>query len=149
MFIILEQSQTELFDLKWKKLTKMNILLNERIKQLKLTMAIARNTIIKRYLDSTSLRECAKLLVNSIGIKESVYQEIFALKLLETNEMISLELLKKAIDKLEIDQLMLVIRMKEDTIYGQFATDCYHDMLFDVEEEVLGELKEKIKLDNK
>ena len=149
LFIVLEQSQRELLDLEVKNMNQSNILLKQRIQQVRLTMTVAKNTIIERYLESSSLKECAKLLVGSVGIKESVYQELFTLKLLETNEIISLELLEKAIDKLEIDQLMMVIRMKENTIYGQFATECYHDKLFDVEEEVLGELREKIKLDNR
>lgn len=148
LFVVLEQSQIELLDLETKNMNASNILLKHRIQQVRLTMAIAKNSIIERYLKDTSLRECAKLLINSVGIKESVYQELFTLKLLETNEMISVELLKKAIDKLGIDQLMMIIRMKENTIYEQFATECYHNMIFDVEEEVLGELREKIKLDN-
>lgn len=148
LFVVLEQNQKELLDLEIKSTNQPNTLLKQRIQQVRLTIALAKNTIIERYLENTSLKGCAKLLVSSIGIKESVYQELFTLKLLRANEIISLDLLKKAIDKLEPDQLMMVIRMKENTIYEQVATECYHDMLFDVEEEVLGELREKIKLDN-
>ena len=149
LFVVLEQSQRELLDLETKNMNSSNILLKQRIQQVKLTMAIAKNTIIERYMKDTSFGACARLLIHSEGIKTSVYQELFTSKLLETNEMISLQLLKKAIDKLEVDQLMLVIRMKGNSAYGQFATECYYDMLFDVEEGVLGKLKEKIKLDNK
>lgn len=148
LFIVLEQNQKELLDLEMKQLNRSNSLLRERIKQVKLTIAIIRNTIIERYLDSqVSLRECAKMLIISKGVKESVYQEVFTLKLLGVNEIIPLDLLEKAIDKLEIDQLMRILRTKEDSIYGHFANQSYTEMLFDVENEILEELNQKIKLD--
>lgn len=149
LFAVLEQTQKELMDLELGNQSQDNILRQERIRQLKLTISIIKNIIIDRYLSSnTSLREYAKLLITSSGIKKIIYQEVFTLKLSGTDEIISLDMLKKAIDKLEIEQLMRIMHAKENSIYGDIVNQSYMEMLFNVEEEILGELKQKIKLDN-
>lgn len=150
LFIVLEQNINNLLELEAKQLILRNSLLKERIKQAELTINLAKTTIIERYLNNgISLTEIANLLIKSIGIKENVFQELFTLKLLESNEIISIDLLEKAIDKLDISQLMLIMRTKQNTIYGNIATNKYDKMIFDVEPDVLEEYILKKRLDKR
>ena len=112
-------------------------------------MAIIQNIIVERFLeDSISLVECTRLFIKARGIRKEVYQELFTIKILEADEMLSLDLLEQAMNQLEPEPLMRILRAKENSIYGYLASKTYMKMLFDVEEEVLEELKQKIKIDN-
>lgn len=71
------------------------------------------------------------------------------MKILESDELIDLKLLERAIDKLEMDELMTIIRLKENTVYGVCAVKKYDKMLFDVETDVYDEYVKKKKLDGK
>ena len=154
LFIVLEQNVKELLELEVKQLKSNNVLLTERISQIKLTINIAKTTIIERYLNNNvSIIEIANSLLASKGIKEEIFQELLTLKLLESNEIISVDLLKEAIDKLDTYWLILIIRNKQDTIYGNIAAIMYNEkyeqMIFDVEPEVYQEYVKKIDLDRK
>lgn len=150
LFIVLEQNKKESLELEKKLLNHDNILLRERLKQVNLVISVSKKIIIERYLkDNTSLNRITELLIESTGIKEWVFKDLFVLKILESNEPISLELLQKAIDKLEIEQLMMIIKGKQNTIYEDLATKNCDEMLFDVEQEVLKELELKKRMDRR
>lgn len=150
LFALMEQSKKELDDLEIKLLLSHNQLLIERAKQLQLLLDVSKNVIIKRYLEENiSLSEVAKLLTTSEGVRKDVYKDLFTLKILDTNEIISLDLLKSAVDLLELSDLMTIIRTKKDTIYQKLAMKKYDKMIFDVEPEVYQEYLMKKKLDRK
>lgn len=151
LFVLMEQYTVELEKLENKLLnSKDNLLLKERIKQIKLVIVVARNIIIERYLEAnTSFNETAKLLVESEGIKESVYKELFTLKAIQTDEIISFDLLNLAINKLDISDLMLIIRTRENGICFDLALKRYDEMIFDVEPEVYNEYVMKKVLDGR
>lgn len=68
LFIVLEQNVKELLELEVKQLKSNNVLLKERISQIKLTINIAKTTIIERYLNNNvSIIEIANLLLTSKG----------------------------------------------------------------------------------
>lgn len=150
LFVVLEQNNKELLKLEIKKLTKDTKELRDRIKQLELVVAVARNVIVERYMhDNISITNIANKMLKEKGIKLDVYKEIFTLKILENDEMISLELLEQAIDKLDIGQLTMIIKAKENTIYGDCAIKSYDEMIFDVDEEVYKEYVNKLINDSK
>lgn len=141
LWIVLEQNFRELTTLELKYATTPNKLLKDRIKQIKLVLEVSKNVVVNRYLqDNISLMKIANLLLNSEGIKKKVYQELFTLKVLEKEELISLELLSKVIQELDISELMMIIRNKEDSIYGSLALRRYDELIFDVEPDVYQEL---------
>ena len=150
LFAIWEQNVTELSKLELKRLEKNNNLLNERIKQINLVVSTIKSVLMERYLvDDISLDRVVKYFLNSTGIRENFYKDLFVLKILESDGLIDLKLLERAIDKLEMDELMTIIRLKENTVYGVCAVKKYDKMLFDVETDVYDEYVKKIKLDGK
>lgn len=150
LFVVLEQNNKELLELEVKKLTNDTKELRDRIKQLELMVAVIKNVIVERHLhDNTSITKIANKLVKEKGIKLEVYKELFTLKVLDTNEIVSLELLEKAIDKLDIGQLTMIIKAKENTVYGNCAIKSYDEMIFDVDEEVYKEYVNKLINDSK
>lgn len=150
LFIVLEQNMEELLLLETQLLSCNNLLLSERLKQVKLVIQISKNVIIQRYLDENiSLTKIAKLLVSSHGIKEIVYKEIFTLKIMDSNDFISLNLLEKAIDKLDIEHLILIMKNKENTIYESVAIKKYDKLIFNLDEEVLKDLEKKKRMDRR
>ena len=150
LFLVLEQNLKQLNDLEQKLAIKNNQLLKERIKQVELVVAVSKNVIIERYLEAKiSLTKIAHLLTTSEGIKESVYKELFTLKVLESDDIISIDLLTEAIDKLDISELMMIIRKKPNTVYANVALEKWDEIIFDVEPEVYEEYVLKKKLDGK
>ena len=150
LFVVLEQNNKELIELEIIKLTKPTSLLKEKIKQVELVIAVVKSVIVERYLqDNISLTEIAKRLVKEKGIKQDVYKELFTLKIINTEELISTELLERAIDKLELSQIKMIIRAKEDTIYGKTAIKHYDEMIYDVDEEVYREYVNKRIMDSR
>ena len=149
LFIVLEQNIKELSEIEVSsiKLTKE---LKNRIEQLELVIAVSKNTIIERFLEENiSLTQIAKLLIHSTGIKKSVYKEIFTLMVLKKDEMISIDLLKMAINELDISNLMLIMVSKENELYKELATKKYDEIIFDVEPDVYKELIMKKKMDRR
>ena len=150
LFVVLEQNNKELLKLEIKKLNKDTKEIRDRIKQVELVIAVVRNVIVERYMhDDTPITKIANKIVKENGIKLDVYKEIFTLKVLEKDEMISLELLEKAIDKLDIGQLTMIIKARENTVYGDYAIKSYDEMIFDVDEEVYKEYVNKLINDSK
>ena len=149
LFIVLEQNIKELSEIEVSsiKLTKE---LKNRIEQLELVIAVSKNTIIERFLEENiSLTQIATLLIHSTGIKKSVYKEIFTLMVLKKDEMISIDLLKMAINELDISNLMLIMVSKENELYKELATKKYDEIIFDVEPDVYKELIMKKKMDRR
>lgn len=148
LFLVLEENEKEFSALETKVNSKnMNFIL-ERLKQIRLTISVVKNEIITRYLkDNTSLNSITKLFLSSNGIKKDVYQELFVLKCLTSQEFVDLDLLEKAISLLDPSQLMMLIETKKDSIIGEFANNRYSEMIFEVDDEVKKELLLKIKLD--
>lgn len=150
LFVVLEQNFRELATLELKYTCMPNKLLKKRIKQIKLVLEVSKNVIVRRYLqEDISLMKIAKLLLNNEGIKKEVYQEIFTLKVLEKDEIISLELLSRVIKELDISELMLIIRNKGNSIYGHLALKRYDELIFDVEPDVYQELVMKKRRDRR
>ncbi|MDD6223598.1 MAG: hypothetical protein PUB18_01180 [bacterium] len=150
LFVLLEQNLAQLTNLELKQTTNDHSLLKNRIFQLQFAVSIIRSILIDRYLkEKISLTQIANYLLWATGIREDVYQELFTLKLLESDEFIELTLLEKAIHKLDMEKLMAIIQLKEDTIYGTYAVRRYDEMIFDVEEDVFEEYVKKIKFDEK
>lgn len=149
LFVVLEQNIMQLQELETKKnCCNDNSLLIDRINQIKLTIEIAKEAILSRYLaESLSIMKVAKMLINSSGTEEMIYRELLTIKLLKSDEPISIELLEKAIVKLNSDQLMYIILVKKGTIYGEIALDKYDLNRVDLEEDVAAELEQKIRAD--
>lgn len=150
LFVLLEQNLSELTALEAKYDSIPNRLLKERIEQIKLVLEVSKNVVVNRYLqDNISLMEAANLLLNSEGIQKKVYQEVFTLKVLEKEELIQLDLLSKAIKELDINELMMIICNKENSVYGNLALQRYDELIFDVEPDVYQELIMKKKKDRR
>ena len=150
LFMLLEQRTQELLELELKRTSKDTKELHDRIEQINLVISSIKSIIIERYLtEGISVTKAANLLISSQGYKAMVYKELFTLKVLETNEPISLERLESAIDKLDIEELMTIIRLKENTVYETYAMKRYDKIIFDVEDDVLEEFQKKMKLDRR
>ena len=149
LFLVLEQNQNDLLRLQVKALENKSKLLHDRIIQIKQTIAITENIIIERY-DTTSLKAVIKLLQSSHKeIKKNIYKEIITLKIIDMDELVPIDLLKKTINELEIEQLMRIIKVKEHTIYGKLALNSYDEKCLEVDDEVYKELLVKIKQDRR
>lgn len=151
LFIVLEQNQKELLQLQLKLLDNENILLKTRINQVKYTIAIIENTVTKRFLEENiSLNKLINLLLTSN--KEcygTIYKEAITQKIIESNEAVLLNLLEAAIKHLDVDQLMRIIKAKEDSIYGLMALNSYNEKCLEVDDEVYKELLLKVKQDRR
>lgn len=149
LFLVLEQNQNDLLRLQVKALENKSKLLHDRIIQIKQTIAITENIIIERY-DTTSLKAVIKLLQSSHKeIKKNIYKEIITLKIIDMDELVPIDLLKKTIDELEVEQLMRIIKARENTIYGQLAISSYNQKCLEVDDEVYKELLLKISQDRR
>ncbi len=144
LFLILEQNQKELIQLELKRIEQETKELRDRIRQVKLTISLTKNTIINRYLEELiPLRKVAKLLCNSRGTRHEVYQELFTLRLLEANEFITVDLLQKAIQCLDLDHIMTIMRKK--SIYYEMVGTRFDELIYDVDQEVYENYLEKRK----
>lgn len=151
LFAVLEQNQKELLQLQLKLFDNENILLKTRINQVKYTIAIVENTVVKRFLDENiSLNKLINLLLTTN--KEcyiTIYKEVITQKIIESNETVLLNLLEAAIKHLDVDQLMRIIKAKEDSIYGMMALNSYNEKCLEVDDEVYKELLLKMKQDRR
>lgn len=151
LFVILEQNQKELLKLQILALENKNRVLDDRIVQIKQTIAISENIVVERYLNSNiSIKELIKLFYSATNeFEKNLYREIITSKIIKINELLSLDLLGKIINELEIDQLMRIIKSKEKTVYGQLALNAYNHKCLEVDDEVYKELLMKIKQDRR
>ena len=93
-----------------------------------------------------SITDAAKKLCTAQGLVEKeVYGEVFKLKVLNGDGMISTELSKRAIDRLPVQQLMDIIHLHEHPMYVELASRRFDEIIFDVDSDVLDDIKEKCK----
>ena len=145
LFVVLEQNMKELSSLELNP--KTNEILKKRMEQVELVVSVSRAILVNRYLqDNISLTKIARLVLESEGIRKSVYREVFTLRILEKDEIISFELLEKTINELDISEIMLIMKNR-DSIYKELAIKRYDEIIFDVESEVYEELIIKKRLD--
>ncbi len=151
LFVVLEQNQNELLRLQIKAIDNSHLLLNQRINQVKYTIAIIENTIIERFsCEKITLNKLIELLLDSNNDSRSrIYKELITNKMIDSNELVSLDLLDKVIKLLEVEQLMRIIKARENTIYGQLAISSYNQKCLEVDDEVYKELLVKIKQDRR
>ena len=148
--IILENHTKELELLQSKETHKSSNALINRICYLKYFNDIIENKIIERYLnEKISLNKCAKIILNTTGFKQDIFKKIFTLKVLDNDEFIPLDILQEVINLLDIDQLLIIIHGKKNTIYEELALKKYDELIFRVDEEVLDDLKLKMKIDER
>ena len=134
-----------------KAIDNSHLLLNQRINQVKYTIAIIENTIIERFsCEKITLNKLIELLLDSNNDSKSrIYKELITNKMIDSNELVSLDLLDKVIKLLEVEQLMRIIKARENTIYGQLAISSYNQKCLEVDDEVYKELLVKIKQDRR
>lgn len=149
LFLVLEQNAKELLELEIKKVDKNSIQLQKRINQVKLTISIGKKELINRYLKGNiSLNQVANLVCQSNGIRQDIYKELFTRKVIEENELISVDLLRKVINNLELEQIMTIMQNK-DTIHQEIAEKRFDEIIYDVEKEVMEELEKKKRMDRR
>ncbi len=147
LFPVLEQNQKELLKLEWNRIEHETKELKDRIKQVELTISLVKNTIINRYLEENiSFTKVARLLCKSTGIQKEIYQELFVAKIMNTNELISVDLLNQAISCLDLDQIMKLMR-NQDKIYSDMVESRFDELIYDVDQEVYENYLEKERKD--
>ena len=145
LFLIMKQNLEELSKLEILRIEQDTEEVENRINQVKLTISLSKHIIINRYLEEEiSLTKVAKLLCRSKGIEKEVYQELFTSKLVEANELIALDLLNEAINCLDLDQVMTIMR-KKDTIYSKMVETRFDEFIYDVDTDVYENYLEKRK----
>lgn len=147
LFLTLKETQKELLKLEINYIECPNYLLKTRINQLKFTISSGIKELVKRYLDdSITLENSAKLLIKATSeIEEIVFSKIFVIKVIEGKELISLDLLTSAIDKLELEELVKLVDL--ENTYGKLAKENYIEILFNVGKDIKNEIYLKIKKD--
>lgn len=150
LFLVLEENVNALSALEVKLNNNYNKHLKHQIKITELVIKTIKKEIINRYLkENVSLSKIANLVLNSDGIKKLIYQEIFTLRVIEKDEMISLDVLERVINGLDIDELSLIIREKNSSIYRELSLKRYDEIIFDVDNDVYEEMIMKKRLDRR
>ena len=151
LFTVIGENEKELLLLQIKLLDTKNRLLLERINQIKLTIDIATNTIIEKYVNSNiKLHEIIHLLKSTTNTnKINIYTKLLTIKMIEMDELVALDSLKEVVKMLDIEQLTAIICAKRESIYGRIALEEYHNKCLEVDSEVYKELILKIKQDRK
>lgn len=128
-----------------------NPVLKVEIRNLQILIQTLKGVIVrKNIMRGISITDAAKKLCTAQGLVEKeVYGEVFKLKVLDGDGMISTELSKRAIDRLPVQQLMDIIHLHEHPMYVELASRRFDEIIFDVDSDVLDELDEKIEMDIK
>lgn len=146
LFAILKQRIEEVNILKNKEYK--SSLLETRINDLEAFIRVVKNLLVERFLEENmSLSLCGKKLLDSEGIVQDVYKEVFTLELLEKDELMDINLLVEVVNKLDVDHIQMIMHAKKDTVYEGVATERFNEMIFDVGEDVYNELLEKKDID--
>ena len=147
LMAILKQRQAELESLNKKEITAD---LETRKQELKFIIKVIKDTLVKRYKEENlSFQKIALGVIRKQGIEKDIYRELFILSLMENNSLVDKETLDKAIDELNLDQLLLISNMKQGTIYQKAANNKLDEFWFDVEDDVLDEFVLKKKMDER
>lgn len=150
LFLVLEENVNVLASLEVKLNNNYNMHLKHQIKMTELVIKTVKKEIINRYLkEDIPLNKIANLVLSSDGIKKLIYQELFTLRVIEKDEMISLDVLERVINSLDIDELSLIIRDKNNSVYRILALKRYDEIIFDVDNDVYEEMVMKKRLDRR
>lgn len=151
LFALIKQREQEKIKMEMSYLNSQNPILKVEIRNLQILIQTLKGVIVrKNMMRGISINDAAKKLCKAQGLVEKeVYGEIFKLKVLEGNGVISTELSKRAIDKLPVQQLMDIIHLHEQPMYVDLASRRFDEIIFDVDSDVLDELDEKMKMDIK
>lgn len=150
LFMLLKKSEKELADFRLRMEQGENRHLKARCVELSASICVIQSVIERRLLENgISLMEVSKLVIKSCGALEEVYKEVLKFKIMEGNELVSLDLLEAAVRKLSPDQLVEIIYMGDQTIYGQIASARYDEMLFEVSDDIYAELESKMEMGRK
>lgn len=135
LFVILKKSEEELEEINSK--TNINDGLKTRKKELVLLINSIKSILVNRFINSNmTLREIAIKMINSDRSAKEVYKSLFMLRVIHKEELIDISLLEKAMDELDIDNILMIINSKKGTIYEQIANKKYDELIFQVDEEV-------------
>lgn len=144
LLIVYENNINELEKL---KLLDSNKYVNKRIKELENNIKYIKNVCINKYMDSNiSLNRCAKLFVSTKTRRKDIYQELFTKLLISGNGLISLDLLNRVIDELDIEYIMQIINSKKKGA-SEMAMNAFNKIIFNVEDDVYDDYLLKKKLD--
>lgn len=151
LFALIKQREQEKIKMEMSYLNSQNPILKVEIRNLQILIQTLKGVIVrKNMMRGISINDAAKKLCKAQGLVEKeVYGEIFKLKVLEGNGVISTELSKRAIDKLPVQQLMDIIHLHEQPMYVDLASRRFDEIIFDVDSDVLDELDEKMEMDIK
>lgn len=151
LFALIKQREQEKLKLEMSYLNSQNPILRVEIRNLQILIQTLKGVIVrKNMMRGISITDAAKKLCKSQNtIEKEVYGEIFKLKVLEGDGMISTELSRRAIDKLPVQQLMDIIHLHEQPMYVELASRRFDEIIFDVDSDVLDELDEKMEMDIK
>lgn len=126
LFIILEQYNKELIQLNQKQLNSDKFLpdICKRINEVEDTIYFIKKVLINR-CDNISVNKLAKLLINTNGIKKSVYEEAFVQKIINGKSRVILDtrILETVIDKLSVESLIKISCCKDDLIIKNLSKD--------------------------
>ena len=149
LLALLEQLDKKMTLLKVKNLEDKSILTYHRIKYLNMLITLMRQCVTERYLtEKKTLTDYGKMLLGTKKeIDKDILKDVFTIKLLENNGLISLDFLKKIIKELDIDHLQKIIDGDTNELYKDCAKVRFDELLFQVDEETIEELKQKIKSD--
>lgn len=151
LFALIKQREKEKLQMEMSYLNTQNPALKVEMRNLQILIQTLKGIIIRKNIDrGIRITDAAKLLCKAQGLVEKdVYGEIFKLKVLEGDGMISTELSKRAIDLLPVQQLMDIIHLHGHPMYVDLASRRFDEIIFDVDSDVLDELDEKMEMDIK
>ncbi len=151
LFALIKQREQEKLKMEMGYLNSQNPVLKVEIRNLQILIQTLKGVIVrKNIMRGISITDAAKKLCTAQGLVEKeVYGEVFKLKVLDGDGMISTELSKRAIDRLPVQQLMDIIHLHEHPMYVELASRRFDEIIFDVDSDVLDELDEKIEMDIK
>ena len=145
LLAFLDQKEKEALRLKTKYLENNDVKLFRRIKYLEVLIMLMKATVTERYLEENmSLTKCGCLLLKSRRSKREILKDVFTTKLINGNDLIEVELLEKVISELNIDNLQQIIDSNKEDISVMYAKLRFDELLFEVDEEVKLELKQKL-----
>ena len=148
LFALIKQREQEKLKMEMGYLNSQNPVLKVEIRNLQILIQTLKGVIVrKNIMRGISITDAAKKLCTAQGLVEKeVYGEVFKLKVLNGDGMISTELSKRAIDRLPVQQLMDIIHLHEHPMYVELASRRFDEIIFDVDSDVLDE---KIEMDIK
>ena len=145
LLMLLDQKERQKLQFKAKYLEKNDLKTFNKIKYLEILTMLIRECLTERFLkEDMSLNKCGSLLLKSKKSKREILRNVFTIKVVEKEELIDLEMLKKIINELSIDNLQAIINTNRESTVVSYAKFRFDELLFEVDEEIKNELKQKI-----